>query len=1685
MDPAMQQLLDRARQPNADWNKLTSSVQEAARFGSGSFRVAILTDDVNMLGNYLRAHGVPTPIGSVPATRAGLRVVTIDVPVRLLEKVAALARVYTVAPAVLPTAPDRMSSGEPSLNAIGGSDPAPDLIAAGKGHHVPEAWALGYTGYGVRVSPMDSGTDFGHPDLQGTFARDTNASSPYFDWPMAFDPNSMASYLLGGLTFPTAPSSWYVDTSFTATANPVTGNLSLPFNGHVYNVAGIPSASGIYHLGLHPDNSLRVFYYGEFVAMLVTDSTIPGVYDTVYVDLDDNYQFGNDKAADVASPEIWVDTNGDGMADLSGGLVYFIGDGANPIPYSDVMGARYGLPVPRPGAGDLVALQIGDVLAPGGGDHGTLCASAIVAQNKTGAVLGFAPQAKLISVGNIYAGGFFYDMFTFVGEGYDGTPGTGDEAQVASASFGFSGTFNDGWDFTARWVELMSLLHSDTVFAVSSGNGGHGFGTVTSPSSSSGVISVGASTSYSGTEPYPVGAADTGAHSTFGDVQPWSNRGPSTLGTSKPDVVTVGAWASGDGALNSFGGSPPWVVWGGTSLSAPATAAILALVENAWHNTTGSALFNQYAKVLLTGSADNTHYDPEVMGHGLTNALRAVESASFRDGLAAYHFTAAGVAPEWMAGNYRGTSYPSFTSLLSPGDSSTDTFSVENHNIANPKSVLVSDWELQKIGSNSWTITTTNANESTPDFLRPDYLINLTGLVPAGTNLLKATVNFPLAQLDPDGNYVANSRWRVLLYDWLDYNGDGKYWTDTNGNGVVNTGEMSASAGTEIQRFTYGYPTGTNIEAFVHDPLARIHNGLLLGIQHRTVSSLVLSTSLTITVDYYQAVDAPWLSEGASNLSIGPGGTGSLGVAVSIPANQPYGILSGAVMLTDAGSGAETLIPVVVQVAATGTSFSFGGNALSTAFLDNNRMFGGADWTWRPEAGDWRFFYTDVPDATPVYSGENLLVHTWWSNAPTDLDTLIFGPAPDPFSGIGPSIWGPYSLSTMGASSNQLIDAGRWRFNTVTGRPEEWVTAPLSTGLHAIGLHNVLNAGTGPSDLFNGEVGTFAVAPTPWTVVTSNATGKGMFNANSSLSLPGLSVQSFGVSAPVFESNLTIVNGDVYTETFSASNAGLIDVAIGESYAQGMDIDLYLYRWNGATYSLVASSAGSTAFEEVRLTMPQSGDYLILVDGYSVPAGTGKFDMGKLIIQGTQLTPTNVPGSGIPSGMNAHFNVTWNFAGTLPGFYIGIMFVGPTGAPAVEVDALFALTDVNAPVILSMSPADGSSTKDAAARITVSYVDPQISAGIVDATIAVDGTDFSFFGTFNETTLVWSLPFSFSEGTHTVTVQIFDGAGFSANTIWRFTVDTTAPSLSVMSPDYALTRIATTTVSGTTEVGATVTVNGATTGVNATTGVFSRTILLGEGPNTITVVARDPAGNTAQVTRSVRLDTTPPVLTVTAPTAGSRVLTNVVHVAGATEADAAVTVDGNSAPVASGGDFSVDIVLPDGSHTITVVATDPAGNQAQLTRTIDVGAAPDTTAPVVTVTSPSDGASVDQASVVVSGTVDDVSSTVRENGVDVHPVADGSWSVTIALVAGSNTITVTATDAAGNQATAVTRSVTYHSPVPGINQAVTSLGGNLVLGLAIVIVALVAVVFALYWNLNRKIGDLKPRPPEPPEGGMP
>ena len=86
--------------------------------------------------------------------------------------------------------------------------------------------------------------------------------------------------------------------------------------------------SGTVRLGSHPDDYLLALY-GERPAFLVADPNTAGVYDTVYVDLDDDYDFSDEKPVTKTSPASYRDMNGDGYLDVSGGLLYYISDGTS------------------------------------------------------------------------------------------------------------------------------------------------------------------------------------------------------------------------------------------------------------------------------------------------------------------------------------------------------------------------------------------------------------------------------------------------------------------------------------------------------------------------------------------------------------------------------------------------------------------------------------------------------------------------------------------------------------------------------------------------------------------------------------------------------------------------------------------------------------------------------------------------------------------------------------------------------------------------------------------------------------------------------------------------------------------------------------------------------------------------------------------------------------------------------------------------------------------------------------------------------------------------------------------------------------------------------------------------------------------------------------------------------------
>ncbi|MFK4206332.1 Ig-like domain-containing protein, partial [Acinetobacter junii] len=136
-----------------------------------------------------------------------------------------------------------------------------------------------------------------------------------------------------------------------------------------------------------------------------------------------------------------------------------------------------------------------------------------------------------------------------------------------------------------------------------------------------------------------------------------------------------------------------------------------------------------------------------------------------------------------------------------------------------------------------------------------------------------------------------------------------------------------------------------------------------------------------------------------------------------------------------------------------------------------------------------------------------------------------------------------------------------------------------------------------------------------------------------------------------------------------------------------------------------------------------------------------------------------------------------------------------------------------------------------------------------------------------------------------------------------------------------------------------------------------------------------------------------------------------------------VTIDGVDYPATNNGDGTwtlADNTLPaltDGDYTITVTATDAAGNSSTATGTLTV----DTIAPNVVL----DDLTTNDSTPPLSGTIDDPTATiiVTVNGVDYPAInnGDGTWTLaddTLAsLLEGPNTVTVTATDSAGNTTT--------------------------------------------------------------------
>ncbi len=334
----------------------------------------------------------------------------------------------------------------------------------------------------------------------------------------------------------------------------------------------------------------------------------------------------------------------------------------------------------------------------------------------------------------------------------------------------------------------------------------------------------------------------------------------------------------------------------------------------------------------------------------------------------------------------------------------------------------------------------------------------------------------------------------------------------------------------------------------------------------------------------------------------------------------------------------------------------------------------------------------------------------------------------------------------------------------------------------------------------------------------------------------------------------------------------------------------------------------------------------------------------------------------------------------------------------------------------------------------------------IGSSLTVNGAAVTVDGTGHWTTSVTPA----GQGALVVTAVATDAAGNAASTSTTLTVDTIAPAVAITTIEggdniiNAAEAAGGIQISGTAEIGSSLTVNGAAVTVDGTGHWTTSVTPAGQGALAVTAVATDAAGNSATTSTTLTVDTIAPtggtpdlvaasdsgvsstdnITDVTAPSftialnptvaagdtvqlllSGSPLAHPVSHTITAAEVTA-----GSVSLAVTAGDLGAD-----GGKSISAQFSDAAGNTsttAALTITLD------TIAPTVAITST--GGPVNQAVQTISGTGEaGTTITLSDNGSQLQlPTItvdqNGLWSASVTLANGSNSLTASDTDAAGN-----------------------------------------------------------------------
>ena len=523
---------------------------------------------------------------------------------------------------------------------------------------------------------------------------------------------------------------------------------------------------------------------------------------------------------------------------------------------------------------------------------------------------------------------------------------------------------------------------------------------------------------------------------------------------------------------------------------------------------------------------------------------------------------------------------------------------------------------------------------------------------------------------------------------------------------------------------------------------------------------------------------------------------------------------------------------------------------------------------------------------------------------------------------------------------------------------------PKSGGTAVTATPTTVTAGTGSSNTIAFVVPPAIVvsAPTPYLVTISGTDPAGeVFQSSNSATLtidPPSSISTLAPAKGLQGQTLTVtINGKYSTFINGVSQATFgAGISVGGAPAGGPG-PVTVVSAIKATASVFISNTAPVGANTVTMVTGSETDtitngFAVTVDStppVAVPGGpySAKLPPGSVQFNGS--------GSYDPKSKTAVLTFSWSFGdgsanGTgatpthtysAPGTYNGALTVtNSTGVSSLPAPFVVTITATNptavpgGPYSVQLPAAvqfNGSGSSDPNSGTTLSF-NWNFGDGTANGVGATPSHTYATAGTYNGTLIVT------------------DNLGLSS-TAAPFTVTVTAapplPQVAITSPqplsifNAAANPI---TVKGTIDnSNDTVTVNGIAATVSG--GSFSApNVLLREGSNVITVTATDTHGDVGAASETVTLNTTPPQLGILAPVNGSTVTSSTITVAGNVNEQVPGTINSKQITVSANGiaatvsnrTFSAaNVPLVQGMNTVTVIATDPAGNTSQAQVTVN------------------------------------------------------------------------------------------------------------------------------------------------------